>query len=202
MSTLFAGYDALEGTFDEMFEPSSADATRPGYDVVHQRLSELNPAEVRARAEFLAHTYTEQGVTFDIGGEERPFPLDLVPRLVDAASWATVEIGVAQRVRALERFLDDVYGPGDAFAAGVIPRSVVTTSPHFHRVVAGLTPPNGVRIHVAGIDLVRDGAVIADTSVQAARARHHASREELPASARQLQKGEPVIPTVYLGGAS
>lgn len=158
MSTLFAGYDALEGTFDEMFEPSSADATRPGYDVVHQRLSELNPAEVRARAEFLAHTYTEQGVTFDIGGEERPFPLDLVPRLVDAASWATVELGVAQRVRALERFLDDVYGPGDAFAAGVIPRSVVTTSPHFHRVVAGLTPPNGVRIHVAGIDLVRDGA--------------------------------------------
>ena len=52
------------------------------------------------------------------------------------------------------------------------------------------------------VDLVRDGAVIADTSVQAARERHHASREELPASARQLQKGEPVIPTVYLGGAS
>jgi uncharacterized circularly permuted ATP-grasp superfamily protein len=40
----------------------------------------------------------------------------------------------------------------------VIPRAVVTSSPHFHRVVAGFTPPNGVRVHVAGVDLVRDGA--------------------------------------------
>ena len=46
----------------------------------------------------------------------------------------------------------------EAFSDGVIPRSVVTSSPHFHRVVAGITPPNGVRVHVSGIDLVRDGS--------------------------------------------
>lgn len=60
-------------------------------------------------------------------------------------------------MRALERFLDDVYGPGDLFNDEVMPRTVVTSSPHFHRVVAGLTPANGVRVHVSGIDLVRDG---------------------------------------------
>ncbi|HPV79857.1 MAG TPA: circularly permuted type 2 ATP-grasp protein, partial [Dermatophilaceae bacterium] len=69
----------------------------------------------------------------------------------------TVEVGLTQRVRALERFLDDVYGPGDLFNDEVMPRTVVTSSPHFHRVVAGLTPANGVRVHVSGIDLVRDG---------------------------------------------
>lgn len=157
MSTLFADYAALERTFDEMFEGTDAPRVREGYADVHRRLGELNPADVRARADFLSRIYTEQGVTFDIGGEERPFPLDLVPRLVGAATWASVEVGVAQRVRALERFLDDVYGPGDVFQAGVVPRTVITSSPHFLRVVAGLLPPNGVRVHVAGIDLIRDG---------------------------------------------
>ena len=42
---------------------------------------------------------------------------------------------------------------------GVLPRSVVVMSPHYHRVVAGLAPPNGVRVHVSGVDLVRDPRV-------------------------------------------
>ena len=156
MDTLFAGYAARERTFDEMFE-AAPDGLRPGYADVHRRLTAMSPADVRGRADFLARIYAEQGVTFDIGGEERPFPLDIVPRLLDADTWASVEVGLTQRVRALERFLDDVYGPGDLFADGVMPRTVVTSSPHFHRVVAGLTPANGVRVHVSGIDLVRDG---------------------------------------------
>ena len=58
---------------------------------------------------------------------------------------------------ALEAFLADVYGAGELFADGVVPRATVMTSPHFHRVVAGLEPANGVRVHVAGVDLIRDG---------------------------------------------
>ena len=156
MSTLFTQYTVRERAFDEMFDDSGG--IRRGYAAVHTGMRELTPGEVRTRADYLSRTYVEQGVTFDIGGEERPFPLDIVPRIVDARTWASVEAGVAQRVRALERFLDDVYGPGDLFGDGVMPRTVVTSSPHFHRVVAGLTPPSGVRVHVSGIDLVRDGA--------------------------------------------
>ena len=63
-----------------------------------------------------------------------------------------------QRIRALEAFLDDVYGEGRAFADGVLPRRLVTTSQHFHRAAHGITPANGVRVHVGGIDLVRDEA--------------------------------------------
>jgi uncharacterized circularly permuted ATP-grasp superfamily protein len=153
VSTLFEDYATRGAAFDEMFDEG---AVRAGYAGVHEQLGALSPAEVRARADFLSRTYVEQGVTFDVGGEERPFPLDIVPRLIEADAWSRVEVGVAQRVRALERFLDDVYGPGDLFADGVIPRRVVTSSPHFLRVVAGLAPPGGVRIHVSGIDLVRD----------------------------------------------
>ena len=63
-----------------------------------------------------------------------------------------------QRVLALERFLADVYGPGEILADGVVPRRLVASSSHYHRCVAGLDPAGGVRVHVAGIDLVRDAA--------------------------------------------
>ena len=152
---VFEGYQPVAATYDEMFDGAQV---RPAYSAVHRRMSTMRPEEIRARADYLAATYVDQGVTFDIGGVERPFPLDLIPRIIAAEDWATVESGVAQRVRTLEAFLDDVYGAGAAFSDGVMPRSVVTSSPHFHRVVAGITPPNGVRVHVSGIDLVRDGS--------------------------------------------
>jgi uncharacterized circularly permuted ATP-grasp superfamily protein len=63
---------------------------------------------------------------------------------------------VAQRVRALEAFLADVYGAARIIMDGLIPHEVVTSSPGFVRAAFGLTPPNGVRIHVAGIDVIRD----------------------------------------------
>jgi uncharacterized circularly permuted ATP-grasp superfamily protein len=81
--------------------------------------------------------------------------LDIVPRVVDGDEWDALSRGVAQRVRTLEAFLADVYGPAQVLADGVVPRAVVTTSRHFQRAVAGFEPPNGVRVHVAGIDLVR-----------------------------------------------
>ncbi len=118
----------------------------------------MSGAEVRTRAEALTTLYLEQGVTFDIGGEERAFPLDIMPRVIEQDAWTVVDRGVQQRVKVLELFLDDVYDTGRVFEDGVIPRSVVTTSSHYHRVAAGVHSPNGVRIHVAGIDLIRDAA--------------------------------------------
>ncbi|MCA0306354.1 MAG: circularly permuted type 2 ATP-grasp protein [Actinobacteria bacterium] len=153
MSLLFRDYAGTPKAFDEVV---GAEGVRVAYGSVLRQLAKLDAEEVRARAEYLKSTYLDQGVTFDIGGEERPFPLDIVPRVLLAAEWAEVEQGVAQRVRALEAFLSDVYGEGRVFRDRVIPRRVVVSSPHYHRVMAGVRMPNGVRCHVAGIDLVRD----------------------------------------------
>src|SRR5262249_54403565 len=101
--------------------------------------------------------FRDAGITFQLSGEERPFPLDLVPRILPADEWATIERGVRQRVLALEAFLADVYGPGRILADGIVPRRLVVSSTHFLRPAAGVEPVRGVRIHVAGIDLVRDG---------------------------------------------
>jgi nicotinate phosphoribosyltransferase len=49
------------------------------------------------------------------------------------------------------------------------------------------------------IELVRDGEVVDHQDIHEARARHHASRAELPRAATQLSRGEAVIPTIYEG---
>lgn len=151
--SLFGDYAGTAAAFDEVV---GAEGVRDAYGSVLRQLNKLDADEVRARADYLKSTYLDQGVTFDIGGEERPFPLDIVPRVLLAQEWAEVEAGVQQRVRAIEAFLADVYGEGRVFRDQVIPRRVVVSSPHFHRAVHGVVPPNGVRCHVAGIDLIRD----------------------------------------------
>jgi uncharacterized circularly permuted ATP-grasp superfamily protein len=153
MADIFDGYRLAEA-WDEMF--AAPGKARACYDGLVSVLQPMDPAELRYRADQLARVFTDRGVTYDYAGEERPFPLDLIPRVIDALEWDLVSRGVRQRVKALEAFLEDVYGQGKAFDDGVVPWSLVFTSEKFRREVAGITPPNGVRVHVAGIDLIRD----------------------------------------------
>src|SRR5689334_9439990 len=110
---LFQDYGPVAG-YDEMFAVS-AGTVRETYAGVNAKFEEMGAAEVRHRADALASAYLDQGVTFGVAGEERPFPLDIVPRLIEAEQWAVVDRGVQQRVKALEAFLADVYGPGEVF---------------------------------------------------------------------------------------
>ncbi|MFN8081584.1 MAG: circularly permuted type 2 ATP-grasp protein [Kineosporiaceae bacterium] len=140
--------------WDEMLSVTSR--PRKPYRAVHATLRALDSDDLVDRAEALARTYLDQGVTFDFAGEERPFPLDVVPRVVSPEEWQFVEAGVAQRVRVLEAFLADIYGPREVVKAKVVPWRVIASASGFHRIAHGLRPANGVRIHVAGIDLIRD----------------------------------------------
>src|SRR5258706_3849234 len=111
MADIFDDYlmsSGMPAAWDEMFE-------RPGqprapYRSLFAALQPLAPADLRVRADQLARVFTDRGVTFAFGGEERPFPLDLIPRILDAVEWDLLTAGVRQRVRALESFLADIYG--------------------------------------------------------------------------------------------
>ncbi|GAA4679438.1 circularly permuted type 2 ATP-grasp protein [Frondihabitans cladoniiphilus] len=165
MGDLFDGYAGATSRatrrpgrdpWDEMFR--GPNSPRDMYREIHTTLMSMTQDELRGRTAALADSYLAQGVTFDFAGEERPFPLDAVPRVIEQAEWQGVEKGVKQRVRALEAFLADIYGPQRAVADGVIPAALITSSHHFHRQAAGIDPANGVRIQVSGIDLIRDEA--------------------------------------------
>jgi uncharacterized circularly permuted ATP-grasp superfamily protein len=106
--------------------------------------------------------FTQQGITFQItsaDGEprDRPFPLDLVPRIIPAAEWDVIERGLVQRIKALNEFLGDVYGRREILREGLVPWELVLGCPNFKRAVHGIRPPGGIWCTVAGCDLVRDG---------------------------------------------
>jgi uncharacterized circularly permuted ATP-grasp superfamily protein len=142
------------GAYDEMFAPDGT--VRGPYRALYESIAALDGSDLTARASALDRAMVDQGITFSLSGQERPFPLDLVPRVVAAQEWSKLERGVAQRVRALEAFLADVYSDKQILRDGVLPRRLITSCAHFQREAFGINPPNGVRIHVSGVDLVRD----------------------------------------------
>ena len=143
-------------SYDEMF--GSDGSPRPHAKGLYDAIQVLDHADLAARGEARDRSFRDQGVTFSKEGREWVFPLDLIPRLIPAAEWELIEAGVIQRVRALEAFLADVYGPQHVLHDRVVPRSLVATCPNFLRPAFGIKPRNGVRVHLAGIDLVRDPA--------------------------------------------
>ncbi len=104
----------------------------------------------------------QQGITFEIAGSDgerrdRAWPLDLVPRVLTAAEWTIIKRGLAQRIRALNAFVDDVYHAHEIVRAGIVPWSLIVSRKEFARPVHGVRAPGGVYCHVCGCDLVRDG---------------------------------------------
>ena len=104
----------------------------------------------------------QQGITFEVSGSDgqrrdRAWPLDLVPRVLTATEWTTIKRGLAQRIRALNAFVDDVYHAHEIVRAGIVPWSLVVSRPSFARPVHGVRAPGGVYCHVSGCDLVRGG---------------------------------------------
>jgi uncharacterized circularly permuted ATP-grasp superfamily protein len=148
---------------DELFEHDGS--PRPAAQALVGELNRLGSdglAEAGRRRDAI---FMQQGITFETSGEsgasnERPFPLDLVPRVLSGEEWGDIKRGLAQRIRALNHFVDDVYHAREIVREGLVPWRLVASCSHFARAVHGIRPPGGVYTHVAGCDLVRhsDGA--------------------------------------------
>lgn len=154
---VWAAYKSGEGVFDEMLDLARSE--RIGCQPAAKALFSMPPdwfAEISGRAQQM---FRRMGVTFNVygaaDGTERIFPFDAIPRVIDADTWATLEAGLIQRVRALNMFVADVYGDGNILSDGIVPRDLVLGCPQFRRAAAGIKPPLGNFITVAGIDLVR-----------------------------------------------
>jgi uncharacterized circularly permuted ATP-grasp superfamily protein len=155
-SSLFAAYTIGEA-YDEMFEaPGRA---RPHYQALFSRLQSVDPQEMRRRQSTADLAFLHQGITFTVYGQdegtERIFPYDLIPRIITAAEWATLERGLTQRITALNLFLKDIYSNGRVLADGVVPRALVYSCKHFRREMQGVEVRHDVYVSVAGTDLVR-----------------------------------------------
>ena len=110
----------------------------------------------RAEADLIFHRV---GITFAVHGDdqgtERLIPFDVIPRIIPAAEWKTLDAGLRQRVKALNLFLHDIYHEQRIIAAGVIPPEQVFCNPQYRPEMQGVDVPGDTYSHVAGIDVVR-----------------------------------------------
>jgi carboxylate-amine ligase len=156
---LLHGYGRVP--LDEAIDPDGG--VREPYRRLLATLDEIGHQGIETRRAELERYRAHEGIVFTahIGGEysEQVFPLDPVPRLIGVPSWAHLRAGAAQRARALNAFLADVYSATSQpsiVADGIIPQRVVQSVPGYRPAAAGLAPGGHPRATVHGLDLLTD----------------------------------------------
>lgn len=146
-----AGYRA--SSVDEAVDATGAPF--PTYLPVFEVLEQFDPTEMSRLARGARGQAVERDLTFGVDGEQRPFPVDLVPRVIPAHEWAVLAAGLTQRARAIEAYLRDAYGPAQLVADGVMMAATLSDCPGW-RPEGRALPEEAVRAPVIGFDLVRD----------------------------------------------
>ncbi|MFT4768453.1 MAG: putative circularly permuted ATP-grasp superfamily protein [Glaciecola sp.] len=146
------------GYYDELITPKGTprQVARPAVKL----LKELPAEDLAARRTAAEVAIREMGISFTVyseaGNIDRAWPFDLIPRVITAKEWAKVRLGLEQRCRALNMFINDVYNKQKIFADGVVPAETVLESPNFKEQCMGASPRFGVWANICGSDLVRD----------------------------------------------
>ncbi len=155
--------------FDEMYTKlpyeffSKGAQIRDHYKIYDEWLARQPGDMMRKRREEAEMIFRRVGITFavygakdeDGSGTERLIPFDLIPRIIPAHEWRSMEKGLVQRVTALNRFIHDVYHGQEIIKAGVVPAEQIVQNAQFRPEMVGVEVPNQIYSHIAGIDIVR-----------------------------------------------
>jgi uncharacterized circularly permuted ATP-grasp superfamily protein len=149
--------------YDEMLtssNPTSETATRDHYRNYFQWLNnspEQTLTQRRAQADLL---FRRIGITFtvygDESGTERLIPSDVIPRIITADEWDYLERGLAQRVRAINLFLADIYHEQKILKANLIPSEQILGNAQFQQKMIGVKVPHNTYVSITGVDIVRN----------------------------------------------
>ena len=134
----YSEWQSATGEIRLHYAALSETASAMGLDQLGARWS-----NARRRVDLDAVTFYLEPGTF------RNMPTDFLPRVIPIQHWETIATGVSQRIRAINRFLVDLYNGGQ----DVVPDEVIYTSQYFYPEVQGFRPPRDVFVHIYGIDL-------------------------------------------------
>ncbi len=155
--------------FDEMYTAlpyeffSKGAQIRDHYKIYDEWLARQPGDMMRNRREEAEMIFRRVGITFavygakdeDGSGTERLIPFDLIPRVIPAHEWQTMEKGLVQRVTALNRFIHDVYHEQTIIKAGLVPAEQILQNAQFRPEMMRVEVPNQIYSNIAGIDIVR-----------------------------------------------
>jgi uncharacterized circularly permuted ATP-grasp superfamily protein len=155
--------------FDEMYTQlpyeffSKGSQIRDHYKIYDEWLARQPGDMMAKRREEAEMIFRRVGITFAVYGEkdedgsgtERLIPFDLIPRIIPAHEWSSMEKGLVQRVNALNRFIHDIYHDQEILKAGIVPRDQIEGNAQFRPEMVGVDVPHQIYSHISGIDIVR-----------------------------------------------
>lgn len=141
-----------DGVYNEWRDASGR--VRPHYAGVADAMGRIGADEMARRWGDAKRQADFDAFTFYLDPREyRPAPTDWIPRVIPGGHWRGIAEGVAQRLRAINRFLVELYDGEQS----VVPPDAVYSSRDFHPEVLGFRPPQDVFVHIYGADLVHMG---------------------------------------------
>jgi uncharacterized circularly permuted ATP-grasp superfamily protein len=153
---IFDQYDSTQH-YDEMFDTAGC---RPNYSMFKETLEEYSREKLLQLQDSSDRAQMSMGMTFNVyhdnQGVEKILHLDLIPRIISALEWNTIETGLIQRIKAINMFIDDIYHDQKVIKDGVVPKDLILSSHDYLKQCIGLEPPKGIWCHISGSDLVRD----------------------------------------------
>ncbi len=201
----FDTYNLDPSIYDEMFRPDGT--AREHCEPLHESLCRLSAEELSSIQERVTRSFSNEGISFtvygDEEGEERIIPVDCVPRVLSGAEWRHLETGLTQRLQALNRFLEDVYGEARIIEDGVIPVDVVRDCPQYRIEMRGFSAPYGTWVAICGTDLVRtnDGFRVLEDNLRVPSGVSYmiANRKAVKVSLRRLYRSSRVQEVEHYG---
>ncbi len=129
-------------------------------DRLLQRIDRLRPRALQRRAKNIERELFNLGITFTIYSQkdsiDRILPFDVIPRVISAKEWATLEAGLKQRLAAMNLFLHDIYHEQKILNDEIVPKELVLGNANYRQEMQGVNLRHGTYIHICGVDIIRD----------------------------------------------
>ncbi len=207
-------YELEPSVYDEMFLPDGS--PRGHCEPLHEALTQLSSKELAAIQERVTRSFSDEGITFTVYGDEeadeRIIPIDCLPRVMSGEEWGRLEAGLTQRLKALNLFLEDVYGKSrikELYGKprivhdGVIPEDVISECPQYRDEMQGFSAPHGTWVSICGTDLVRtnDGFRVLEDNLRVPSGVSYmlANRKAAKSSLRRLYRRSRVRDVEHYG---
>ena len=154
---IFSSYQRNPSLYDEIFDEKG------DVKAVYRKLFELYGAhsiqDYVKLNEKAKSSFFNQGITFQVYGgkesQEKIFPFDLFPRIIDTDEWDIIERGAIQRSKALNLFLWDIYHEKKIIRQGIMPMELISSSANYLHQMIGVDPPGGIYNHISGTDVIK-----------------------------------------------
>ncbi|MEP7231647.1 MAG: circularly permuted type 2 ATP-grasp protein [Ginsengibacter sp.] len=155
--SLLQEYIPAISSFNELFTKDNK--IRSDWQTFFSSLQNLGYEELQNRNVDILRLLKENGVAYNIyndpSGHNRPWELDVLPQLITAEEWDTINAGLIQRAELFNLLLKDIYGEQSLIKKGIIPQELIYLHPGFIRSCVNIKLPADQYLTVYAADMAR-----------------------------------------------